>query len=855
MAFGDVNIQNTQTTTAAAQPTPVATPVVPEVTPVVIDTELQKMLQKLGLNIEQWNAMSPQEQAYTRTQYAQIQQQEASEQTGMGVTGLHVEHTGDTTQPEQAVVPQTTPASTEQPAPTETPSTVTGENTTSTDSSEKAKEKDPSWLEWKIKTNENKRKYLREKAIESGQFEGKTDEEIDQLLDGYFEFKTKERLTKKENNISDEEWQNLTAEEKMKMMDETWNSISSDKNRQKEIDKTISDYTLMVSSNLTLEEYNNLTKEEKRLLKLEQTEKQIKTLESMGADDPDSEYHYVLENATKQASISTTKQLKNNLEKTNIVSSSKYKNIINDALSAAGIEEAEKLSREEKIQLLSDYVKQELDSAQTDDEYNIMLVDIASALLEAESTEKLQNSLVFEVMSRSGKNSSDVIRLINDSDFCQKYGDYLAKQGANCSSEDVIAVTTTFETLEQQANNINLSDEALSTCTANMRLLGNTLTNAIVSQAIVDDPENLERSLNNHLILLNCNSKYLSEAAANETQKNGEVADIFYGNLSRTTNPNAQELVNKGLQGRDTETQLRREANLINSNPTSKNTYDLINGATRAGVINPDAQQSTTDMLLGHAKEHLSEEDAKQVHKDHHDAAAVGFTAENQAYAHKAIMDSGYTEVQEYAASNIYKLDESVRDWAEEYTKSLGIESVTNAIQTEPPANTDINATNNTSSFNNNIITTTEAQVANNVIQEIKSTLFNEETGDIKLDLNNQEDRAKLVEFFEKNPIEMAKIIDKAPLKNKEALLIALCQSSKSAAISFVKQNPAMGLLILSCSQIELAVQHDIAKTMLQKADKGSDIWKTASNFLGKYYKGENTPEQKLPSQRFEIKA
>ena len=41
MAFGDVNIQNTQTTTVTPQSTPVATPVVPQAKPVVIDLELQ----------------------------------------------------------------------------------------------------------------------------------------------------------------------------------------------------------------------------------------------------------------------------------------------------------------------------------------------------------------------------------------------------------------------------------------------------------------------------------------------------------------------------------------------------------------------------------------------------------------------------------------------------------------------------------------------------------------------------------------------------------------------------------------------------------------------------------------------
>lgn len=58
----------------------------------------------------------------------------------------------------------------------------------------------------------------------------------------------------------------------------------------------------------------------------------------------------------------------------------------------------------------------------------------------------------------------------------------------------------------------------------------------------------------------------------------------------------------------------------------------------------------------------------------------------NQAGAFKTIMTSKFDQVQEHAANNIYTLDESVRDWAADYTKSLGKENLTNAIRTEAPA-------------------------------------------------------------------------------------------------------------------------------------------------------------------------
>ena len=45
---------------------------------------------------------------------------------------------------------------------------------------------------------------------------------------------------------------------------------------------------------------------------------------------------------------------------------------------------------------------------------------------------------------------------------------------------------------------------------------------------------------------------------------------------------------------------------------------------------------------------------------------------------------------------------------------------------------------------------TPEEYATNEILkEEIKAVLVNEETGDIRLDLNNQEDRSKLIELFD----------------------------------------------------------------------------------------------------------
>ena len=847
---------NTSQTVAPSQTPAGSAPAVSTSNPTILDIELQKILQKLGITIEQWNAMSPQDQANTKAQYAQIQQEIAIEQSGMGVTGLHVEHTEEGTKP-TATQPAATPinpATTEQSTTAEGASTSTVEHPSSSDDSKRAQEKDPSWLEWKIKTNENKRNYLKKKAIESGHFEGKTDEEIEQILNNYFEYKTKERLAQKNNNISDEDWQKLTDEEKLKMMDETWNAIPSEKKRRKEINETINDYTLMVSSNLTFDEYKNLTKTQKSLLELKGKEEEIAILKSMGAENFDNLYHEVLKGAQSNAKIEATNLLTSVYASSGITSSGKYDNIINDALANAGIDNSGNLESGVIAEHVAEYMKAELEKAQNDDEYNNMLADMASSIMKSEGAGNTTNALLVQVLTKNGWHVSDVIELLDNEEFRANYEKYVENVALNGTMEAQEYFVVFTEAIEEEANNIADLEKRERVIAA-----FNSSTEAYMQGVLIaansDDSQRSEVAQKGHLRSLQSSSNSLKNIAVNAVNKNNSKgADKLFGNFALVSNSEAQKWVNDGLRDKSAETQRIRTENLVKANPASKKTYDLINGATEDGIYHKDAQQPVTDIVTKNAKKYLSEEDSKQVHKEHFDAAAVGFNAENQDYVYEAMMNSGYTEVQEYAASNIYKLDESIRDWAEEYTKSLNIESVTNAIQTEPPVNVDNNTSSENSFYetNNNIITTAEVNTVNNTIQEIKAVLVNEETGDIRLDLNNQEDRSKLIELFEQHPIEMAKYIEKAPLKNKEALLIALCQSSKTVAVSFVKQNPSLGLIILSSSQVELGVQRDVALAMLQKADKGSDVWRTASEFIGKFYKGETTlPEAPKKSIAF----
>jgi len=201
MAFGDVNIQNTQATTGTAQPTPVATPVVPEVTTTVIDLELQKILQTFGLSIEQWNAMTPQEQANKRAEYTQIQQQATTEQTNMGVTGLHVEQTSTDSTPV---------ANTEIGHEHAHEHEHEHSHEHIEDATQQTHEHDePSDIKWFLTSSKNKRIYARDKFIEREGLQNLSEEEQELAFN-----KDLDRHIIRRNNYTEEQWANLTDKQK-----------------------------------------------------------------------------------------------------------------------------------------------------------------------------------------------------------------------------------------------------------------------------------------------------------------------------------------------------------------------------------------------------------------------------------------------------------------------------------------------------------------------------------------------------------------------------------------------------------------------------------------------------------------
>ena len=148
------------------------------------------------------------------------------------------------------------------------------------------------------------------------------------------------------------------------------------------------------------------------------------------------------------------------------------------------------------------------------------------------------------------------------------------------------------------------------------------------------------------------------------------------------------------------------------------------------------------------------------------------FDIDNQDDIYKIVMSSKFDEVQEYAANNIYKLDESVRDWASDYTKSLGKENLTDAIQTEPPV-LDTASTSNTESpsYNNNsepiINEVTNTVLYDNLTANTKKVYDTIQTAE-KISLNDAVKHFKQLTRSEQEALLKAlpaKLFDKLPIK------------------------------------------------------------------------------------------
>ena len=298
-----------------------------------------------------------------------------------------------------------------------------------------------------------------------------------------------------------------------------------------------------------------------------------------------------------------------------------------------------------------------------------------------------------------------------------------------------------------------------------------------------------------------------------------DVANSVYGilltneNIEGETREGVVDLTIRGANG-----DLRKEE--LSCIAFNSGNVNAIVGAQRgAQSIEDNEVFNRVDTRAVQAVDALeSEEDRRYATQSRMDVMATA-DADRQKMMYSNTMQSTRDDVLETAASNIHKLDESVRGYAEEVTKSLGKENVTNAIQKDAPT-----------SVNNKTKQTKTAEVKEN------SVTLTAGKKDYKLDLNTVEGINKFIEVSQKHPYEVARYLSNLKGVDLESKLEVLCKHAPNQVLGLVKSNTKLGVQVLTCPKVDLTMQNKVANYLISKCPETSDEHKLALEHLGKYY-------------------
>ena len=749
----------------------------------------EELLKKLGITVEQYSKLSD------RQKEELLKQVEQFDGSNLGVKGLYVESTSDHKLDTVLKDPESIQIKT---------SKDLKDNVSIKDeirSNQKITKED-----WKNMSSDERFTYLK---LMTDEFlneipEDKRKDVIKELLDNRI---------KSDKGFSDEKWLNMSDDRKDRLRN-----------------KFLSDFNVIVENGFTKEEYEALSYVEKLRLEIDSKSKLIETIEknnSKSAKDDVllSDLKTQVNRKTKEVAIAKT------LDTIAENSDSKYAGIIDKFNSKY---QTENLPHEDRCKAFVRYVMdEELAKVPEEERLKVLTNIIVSIYKENEPfglhllAEAGLDPNILKSLAQ-GELTPEVIDLMGN------INTYIKKNGSNdLTDEQTVGMARFYD--RAATNN---SPESIS--------LAVDLRNTYAAQSRLAAVEEFSRSNNEEI-----QKTHYQAVQAAKTPDNRVKIYQMTGNLKN--DEIRREQTSLGLEGADADTQVKSQKALLEKTKGDKFVLHGFNDALASGYIKKEAQVDFAQNTMN-GTNFLADNEAIEVQKGLADAN-IACDAENQNEIFKIIMSSKFDDVQEYAASNIYKLDESVRDIAADYAKSLGKENISNAVKTEPPAQETPTVRSKTSEdypdseYNVSQKYATNPVNDNVIIQENITANIEESDGKVKLDLSSQEDCNKLVAFFEKYPTEMAKYIATTSHRNKEDVLIALCNSSKTAALAFFKSNPSLGAIILNCSKIDLATQTDIALIMVKNCPKGSDDWNVAMKYLGKYYKQddkENSNEKSI---------
>ncbi len=233
----------------------------------------------------------------------------------------------------------------------------------------------------------------------------------------------------------------------------------------------------------------------------------------------------------------------------------------------------------------------------------------------------------------------------------------------------------------------------------------------------------------------------------------------------------------------------------------NKNIFDDL--ARLASELDKKYQISETQKNMDYTYTFDNEEDTKAAQKQIADTMGE-FHVENQDDIYKIVMSSKFDEVQEYAANNIYKLDESVRDWASEFTKSLGKENLIDAIKSEPPVNNEsgVNEDLSTSqsSSPNNTYNETQNYVPPVKYQELSNNAkVTYDEVNIKDEVVSIADAIKMFKRLSRK--EQADVLDALSPAQFDKLPVQVCENFPEFIPKFVNMGKGIDI-ITSCSPV-----------------------------------------------------
>lgn len=794
MALGDgtikqnINVQQVQTTPGGAvSSNAVTSNSKSTVVPVAVDEEVLKLL---GLTLEQYYNLTDAQKAEVNNQINQIKT--ASETTNFGITGLYVESTPNVTDDKLPSI--------EKPIGP----IVTTKEQNEIIKTEVVKNRGITEADWKKMSPEKRIAY----------FETIMDELLKDVPEDQKEAAKLELLDnriKKSRGFSDDKWAEMSENRKERIRD-----------------RFRADFAVVIENGFTKEDLEKLSYLDKLDYSIETNKKALENIQA--AINDYGIYHAA--GSSEDESLKALKDKKANIE--NMIKfdtynkemftpiadiaqkteTNKYEGILSNFKKQFEGQAKDKIRR---CEAFKNYIINEQLAKVPEEERAGALTDIVVAVANEEP------AYVTHLLAELGISNPAIVKALANGEKTPELLEAMAKINEHIEKNGSADLT------DDQTAGVSSFYDAVATGSAEGAELAVQNAMIMAAQGRLKAVELYSHSENKSI-----QSSFHEIGKAAET-KQDRVA-IYVMNKNLKDNEIRQEQTALGLEGMDAETQLESQKQLTQAAKGDKFVLLGCNDAVRLKYIQKEAQiqfvQNTHD-----ATKYLSDADSIEVQKGSFDAAVVGVDSENQDDIFKIIMSSQFKEVQEYAASNIYKLDESVRDWAADYTRSLGKENLNDAIRMEAPptdsskntpskAGSDVeysDSVNNSKSFVTNTISNS-TNISNEINKNIENLSSN--TKDVYNEINLREEnlsKDEAIKYFKSlSRKEQSDLLRALPTQLFNKLPVTICENFPEYVSTFVEKGRGIEI-ITTCSSI-------VANSAIKSMKTGSSKTKKELN-------------------------